>query len=158
MLPVKLQVLQHQKNISSLERGEGKRRLGKNFYLLACYFLTVGLLSCGRLPPAAMNSISMGLGVNVANIRDIKPERDNDATVYLRGKVVRQVPLVDWRMYQLQDSTGKIWVLTNKADLRLQDQILIQGKVRYHSIPIEGKDFGEVYVEEQQQLERIPTR
>lgn len=61
-------------------------------------------------------------------------------------------------MYQLQDSTGTIWVLTNKADLRLEDQILIQGKVRYHSIPIEGKDFGEVYVEEQQQLERIPAR
>lgn len=128
-------------------------RTGKNFSFVAVYsFLAGGLFSCGGLPPSTMNSINLSLGVQVANIREIKPQ-DQSATVYLRGKVTRQVPLVDWRMYQLQDSTGTIWVLTNKTGL-IQDPVTIKGKVRHQSIPIAGKDFGEVYIEEEQRQVR----
>ncbi len=134
-------------------------RISKNSSRIAAYlFLTVGLLSCGGLPPSTMNNINLSLGVKVVNIRDLKPEQDNEARVYLRGKVIRQVPLVGWRAYQLQDGTGNIWVLTKNTDLQLQEQVLIGGKVHYQSIPIAGTDFGEVYVEEQQQLERKPVR
>lgn len=61
-------------------------------------------------------------------------------------------------MYQLQDSTGSIWVLARKTELQLADRVTIQGKVHYQSIPINSKEFGEIYIEEQKQLERIPTR
>ena len=132
---------------------------GKKFSLVAIYLvLAGGLSSCGGLPPSTMNSINLSLGVDVANIRDIKPVQEKEASVYLRGKVIRQVPLVGWWMYQLQDSTGSIWVLTKKNDLQLKDRVLIKGKVHYQSIPIAGKDFGEVYVEEQQQLEQMSVR
>jgi len=47
--------------------------------------------------------------------------------------------------YQLQDSTGTIWVLTNQAGLQLEDKVLIKGNIHYQSIPLAGKDFGEVY-------------
>lgn len=130
--------------------------LNKNLSLLAVYFfIAVGLVSCDSVP-VAMNSIS--LRTDVTNIRDIKLKQDNKASVYLRGKVTRQVPLVNWMVYQLQDSTGTIWVLTQKTELQLKDQVLIKGKMHYQSIPIAGKDFGEIYVEEQQQLERMPSR
>lgn len=131
----------------------------KNFYLVPFYFFLLGgLLSCGSLPQASMNAINFRPGVDVTNIREIKPEQDFEATVYLQGKVVKQVPLLERRVYQLQDLTGTIWILTNQTDLQLEDKVLIKGNVRYQNIPLAGKDFGEVYVEEQQQLERIPAR
>ncbi len=130
----------------------------KNLSLLTVYFfLTVGLLRCGKVP-LATNSINFSLGSNVTNIRDLKLKQGNEGAVYLQGKVTRQVPLVDWMVYQLQDSTGTIWVLARKTGLQLADRVTIQGKVHYQSIPISGKDFGEMYIEEEKQLERIPTR
>lgn len=131
----------------------------KNLYILPFYFFCLtGLVSCDSLSEASINSFNLGFRSNVTNIRDIKPEQDNAATVYLQGKVIRQAPLIDWQLYQLQDVSGTVWVLTNKTTLKPGDKVLIQGKVRYQNIPIAGKDFGEVYVEEQKQLERIPAR
>lgn len=130
----------------------------KNFFLLSVtFFLLGGVVSCGSLPQSSLNVINPELGVDATDIRDIKPQQDNEATVYLQGKVTKQVPLIDWWVYQLQDSTGTIWVLTNRTGIQQGDKVLVKGKLRYHSIPLAGKDFGEVYVEEQEQLERIPA-
>jgi hypothetical protein len=130
---------------------------GTNLSRLAIYsFLAVGLIGCSGLPSSTMNRIDL-IGSNVVNIRDLKPGQDNKDTVSLRGKVTRQVPLVDWRVYQLQDGTGSIWVLTKRTDVQLGEQVSLKGKVHYQSIPIANKEFGEVYVEEQQ-LEKIPVR
>lgn len=131
---------------------------GKHSTLIwgAVYFLCSGLLSCGSLPQSGMNAINFGVGVDVTNIRDLQPRNDK-STVYLQGKVTKQVPLLEHRVYQLQDSTGTIWVLTKQTGLQPQDKLLIKGNIRYQSIPLAGKDFGEVYVEEQQRLERTPA-
>lgn len=129
----------------------------KHLYILPSLLLT-GLLGCGGVPYAALNSIDVGFGVDVSQISDIEPTRDQDTTVYVRGKVAALVPLVDWQAYQVQDSTGTIWVLTNQQNIQLEDQVLIEGKLRYHSIPLAGQDFGEAYVEEQRQIERVPAK
>lgn len=129
----------------------------KRFYITPFYFFLIGGLFCVSLVQFGFSSIDFVSGTNVINIRDIKPKLDNDATVYLQGKVTHRVPLLDWQMYQLQDASGKIWVLTNQKDLQLYDKVLIKGNVRYQSIPLAGKDLGEVYVQEQQQIEHTPA-
>ena len=108
-------------------------------------FLLVGLLSCGNLGRYDVNAI----GANITPIRELKPQQDDQATVYIQGKVERQVPLLQRRVYQINDSTGKIWVITNQTGLQDGEQVVIQGKIRYKSIPLAGKQFGEVYLEEQ---------
>lgn len=109
----------------------------------------MGLLNCGRLPQYAMNGIHL-MGASTVSIGELKPETGNGTSVRLQGQVVQQVPLAGWQMYQLQDSTGKIWVLTKRKDVRLQTSVAIEGKVYFQSIPIAGQDFGEIYIEEQQ--------
>jgi RecJ-like exonuclease len=118
--------------------------------------LLMGLLSCGTLPQYAMNGMNLMGGASAVKIGELKPETGNGTTVRLQGKVVQQIPLAGWRMYQLQDSTGKVWVLTKRTDVRLQTAVSIEGKVYFQSIPIAGQDFGEIYVEEQQV--QTPTR
>ena len=102
-----------------------------------------------------MNGIGL-IGASAVKIGELKPEKGNGTTVRLQGKVVQQIPLAGWQMYQLQDSTGKIWVLTKRTDVRLQTARSIEGKVYFQSIRIAGQDFGEIYVEEQQV--HSPTR
>lgn len=74
-------------------------------------------------------------------------------TVYLQGTVGDRAPLLDGQLYQLKDSTGSIWVLSQTQGLDTGEQIRIRGRVRYQEIEVAGQDLGEVYIEEQQQLE-----
>lgn len=114
--------------------------------------LTSGLLSCGSLPMSQLN-----LGVNVASIGDIQQKRQVDAEVYLRGKVENRAPFVGNAAYQLQDGTGSIWILTKQSLPQRGDEVLLKGQVRYKSITIKnlaGRDLGEVYIEEMEQLKR----
>ncbi len=117
--------------------------------------LASGLLSCGNLPNSQFN-----LGFNVAKIRDVQQKRQVDAEVYLQGKVENRAPFVGNAAYQLQDATGSIWILTKQTLPQLGDEIMLKGKVRYQSIKLKdlaGQDLGEVYLEETEQLKRIPN-
>jgi hypothetical protein len=113
------------------------------------------LFSCGSLPLSQLN-----LGFNVATIGDVQQKRQVDAEVYLRGKVENRAPFVGNAAYQLQDGTGSIWILTKQDLPKLGEEVLLKGEVRYKSITLKelaGKDLGEIYVEEMQQLQRTPS-
>ena len=114
-------------------------RLGLTLLLL------VGLLSCGSLGYLGMNAI----GVNITQIQDLKAQQEDGKTLYVQGKVEKRVPLLNRYAYQINDSTGKIWVITNQTGLREGVQVVIKGKVRYQSIPLGNKEYGEVYIDEE---------
>ncbi|MCC5643791.1 hypothetical protein LC607_12710 [Nostoc sp. CHAB 5824] len=118
-------------------------------YRLGLIFLLVGLCSCGSLTSSGLNGSNFKIGTNVTPIREIKPEQDNQPTVYIQGKVEKQAPLMKQWAYEISDSTGKIWVITNQKNLGEGAQVVIKGKVRYRSIPLAGKELGEVYLEEE---------
>lgn len=73
--------------------------------------------------------------------------------VYLQGTVGARAPLLKGQVYELQDQTGRIWVLSHMTQLKSGDRVLIKGRVRYQAIDIAGQNLGDVYIEEQQQLE-----
>ncbi|AFY56890.1 hypothetical protein Riv7116_4469 [Rivularia sp. PCC 7116] len=107
--------------------------------------LISGLLSCSNLSEYGMNAI----GVNVTSIGELKPPKsDNEAPVYIQGKVERKVPLLEQQMYQIEDSTGKVWVLTNQNSWKVGDKVVVKALPQYESIPVSGTDLGEVYLEE----------
>ncbi|MFB8798795.1 MAG: DNA-binding protein [Microcoleus sp.] len=113
------------------------------------------LFSCGNSPMSQLN-----LGLNVASIGEVQQKRQVDAEVYLRGKVENRAPFVGNAAYQLQDDTGSIWILTKQVLPQLGDEVLLKGAVRYKTIKLKdlaGKDLGEVYVEEIEQLKRTPA-
>lgn len=93
----------------------------------------------------------------VSTVRQVqeRPQRNwFTATVYLQGTVGDQAPLLDAQLYELQDSTGRIWVLSRtEPPLQSGEMVLIKGKVRYQDIEIAGQNLGDVYIEEEQRLE-----
>ncbi|MEH1942719.1 MAG: hypothetical protein V7L01_21220 [Nostoc sp.] len=119
------------------------------YRLVLIFFLVVGLCSCGSLPSSDLNGVNLKIGSNVTPIREIKPEQKNQAIVYIQGQVEKQAPLMKQWAYQISDSTGKIWVVTNQKNLVKGAQVVIKGKVRYRSIPLADRELGEVYLEEE---------
>lgn len=87
--------------------------------------------------------------VPVKKVSELEKERDVKSTIYLRGKVVKHIPFVGSKAYELKDSTGAILVLTKKDFPPLKKDITIQGELNYKSIPLAGQDLGEFYVNEQ---------
>jgi uncharacterized protein YdeI (BOF family) len=123
----------------------------KNYFY--CYWgLTFvclfALSSCGYSGQSGLNGVNFTIGVNVTPIRELKPQSDK-ATVYIQGKVNSSVPLVKQHVYQINDSTGKIWVLTKQTGWKEGQEVVVKGKINYQSIPLAGKEFGEIYLEEE---------
>jgi hypothetical protein len=107
-----------------------------------------------RLTIALLLIIGVGCGGNwlgrARPIQDIRQSAAVDTTVYLKGQVSDRVPLVSGQVYQLQDETGTIWVLTEHPIPQSGQQLMVKGWVRYQSIPLAGQDYGETYIEEQE--------
>lgn len=128
--------------------GPGKTRV----LALACLSLLLGGLTAGA------QMALFGANVGVSDIGEIQQKRDVNSTVYLQGKVEKRAPFLGaGGAYQLQDATGSIWVITNKALPNQGDEISIKGSVNYESIPVADQELGEVYIKEQEQLQRKPA-
>ncbi|NEP01460.1 MAG: hypothetical protein F6K58_22945 [Symploca sp. SIO2E9] len=126
------------------------------FDLLPCCLLLfgVGLFGCVDSSLLGIGGIKLGeLSVNVTTISEIQENQKAEGIIYLEGQVANQAPFLATGAYELQDPTGSIWVITNHTLPEIDDEILIQGQLKFQSIPLGGKDFGEVYIQEQQRLE-----
>jgi len=107
------------------------------------------LLSCGNLPPIREpNGLLDFTVVDTTPISQLQKPQPTTTVVHLRGEVGDVAPLLAGGAYRLQDSSGSIWVLTTGALPQVGETLLIQGEVRYQSIPIAGQDLGESYVRE----------
>jgi len=88
-----------------------------------------------------------GVGVNVTPISELTNTREN-TEVILHGTAIDLVPFLDSGAYQLQDETGTVWVVS-PTDLPTSGESLqITGILVDRSIPINGVDYGEIYIEE----------
>jgi hypothetical protein len=95
-------------------------------------------------------------GKSVMEIRQIK-QNDRGSIVYIQGKVRSQAPFLGSTAYQLEDRTGKIWILSDRAIPTQGAEILVEGKVEYESILLGQQDFGELYILELKQLKSEPS-
>jgi uncharacterized protein YdeI (BOF family) len=101
-----------------------------------------GLASCTNLS-TSMNAI----GANITPIKQLTPQQ-KDSTVYVQGKIEKYIPMLGKHAYQLNDSTGSIVILTEQKGLNVGSQAVFKGQLRYKSIPLAGREKGEVYLEE----------
>ncbi|HEY9809449.1 MAG TPA: hypothetical protein V6D13_08905 [Halomicronema sp.] len=118
-----------------------------------CRFGTISLMLGGILGCGNLAQINM----QVTNIADIRQNHTKYSTIYLKGKVENQAPFLGTGAYQVRDETGSIWVFTTQVLPTKGDEILLKGEVQYKSIPLAGQDLGEVYIDELEQVKRLPV-
>ena len=85
--------------------------------------------------------------VEIESLR--RPERV-ERSLPLRGSVVQRLAVVDGWLYQLDDGTGQLWVITQQAAPAIGEQVYVKGVLRYEAIVINGADLGDYYLEENQ--------
>lgn len=106
----------------------------------------------GETPPAAdepavrLPSIRLSRRSAVP-IASLMAERA-DETVAISGTVAEKVAVLDGWLYQVQDESGQIWVLSNQSDPTVGETATVEGVVRYEAIVVDEIDAGEVYLEE----------
>ena len=125
--------------------------------------MTLGLTSCNNSTPAtpasskqpepskaspAINAPSSPApSSSVLKISDLQ-KAPRQSAVAVQGKVGQQAAIVGGTVYELQDSSGSIWVLSRRAAPKTGEEISIRGILRYQSIPLNGKEQGSLYVEQ----------
>ena len=69
----------------------------------------------------------------IANVTQIQKitQKNQDTTVYIQGKVEKIAPLIKKKAYEINDSTGKIWVITNQGNFSIGEQVVLKGNVQY---------------------------
>jgi hypothetical protein len=116
-------------------------------------FLVGGLVSCKLL--ANLGFAFPDQSNALTPIAELKNHQNTGSTVYLQGKVSHQAPFLGSGAYQIQDNTGKIWVITYQQLPQLGKEVLIEGQIEYESIPIDGQEMGELYILEVKQLDSL---
>ncbi|WP_446362922.1 hypothetical protein [Coleofasciculus chthonoplastes] len=111
-------------------------------------------MSCSNVPLLGTpNGTGSAYTVDVTAIREIQSAQTSPQVVYLQGQVISQAPFLNSGAYQLEDTTGKIWVVSNQELPKVGDLVVIRGQVQFQSIPISGQEMGEVYLQETEKIE-----
>ncbi len=127
--------------------------------------LMLGLISCSNSTPAtpvtnskqpeqpknspAVNAPSSPAPSSPAPKIGELQKAPRQSVVSLRGKVGQQATIVGGTVYELQDPSGSIWVLSRQAAPKPGEEVSIRGILRYESIPLNGKEQGSLYVEQE---------
>ena len=80
----------------------------------------------------------------ISSIRD-RPQKYQDEQVTIRGKVMETLS-VQKGMYQMDDGTGKIWVISQKRVPFRGEKVAVKGKVKT-GFTISERTFGTVIAE-----------
>jgi len=130
----------------------------------AIAILCVSLIGCASLSWSKTESNGVqpvNMALSTVTIDDIKQTSANTLaqtkSVQLRGRVSNHAPLLGKSAYELQDTTGSIWVIATEPIPSRGDEVIIQGKLLYQSIPLNGKEQGDFYIEQHQLLQRSPA-
>ncbi|HEY9763488.1 MAG TPA: hypothetical protein V6D07_13235 [Trichocoleus sp.] len=73
--------------------------------------------------------------------------------IILQGQVQQQIPLLNQWLYEIQDDSGKIWILTATPPPSSGATVSIRGQIHYEQVLMQGKDIGEYYAEELERLD-----
>ena len=117
-----------------------KQRLGLPFpkgSLVFLLCLSLALAGCGPLA-------RLGIGTTPIATVEQNPSRYTD--VYVRGRVVNQIGVFGQGVYEIQDHSGSLWVLTDKGLPAMNSTITVRGKVQ-EGILLAGRRFGVSLVE-----------
>lgn len=94
-----------------------------------------------RLPSIRLSSRS------AVTIESLAADKAND-TVSIEGTVVQRVGILEGSLYQVQDDTGSVWVLSDSSGPEVGQLATVAGVVRYEAIVVGEIDAGDVYLEE----------
>jgi len=89
-----------------------------------------------------------GWHTHISEIND-RPQEYKDKQVSIKGKVIEtlSIPFVQKGLYQMDDGSGKIWIVSQKRVPFRGEKVIVKGKVKT-GFTIGTRTFGMVIVED----------
>ncbi len=115
-------------------------------YLAIIISLNMNLISCDSLTSSNLLDRKETIPINA--IADNK----NHESIYITGTVIKVAPLLGNNAYQVQDSTGTIWVITPANLPSLGQTILIKCNIKSQSVSLITQELDELYLVELEKL------
>lgn len=95
---------------------------------------------------------------STTSIESLRQAGQVERSMPLAGEVTQQLKILDGWLYQLNDGTGQVWILTQQSPPAVGQNIYVNGVLRYEAIVINGADLGDYYLEEKNhQIQEKPA-
>ncbi|MEO0488800.1 MAG: hypothetical protein AAF215_18120 [Cyanobacteria bacterium P01_A01_bin.123] len=127
----------------------------------AVFLLGLGGCSFNQASPLSNLDVPNPLGIDgpITPVADIYQQPEGvvseptepataEEPVYLRGRVAQRLPLLEGWLYQVEDETGLIWVITSGVAPEVGDRVTVKGTVAFESVPIADEELGDYYIQE----------
>lgn len=109
------------------------------------------LSSCGAFgePPTPLNQLPgevrrlMGQPQTLAYAQT---QASLGRPLYVQGRVVKHAPLLTGSLYQIEDSTGQLWIRSAEPPPNLGSTVDVRGTLQQQSIPFQGREIGDRYL------------
>lgn len=95
--------------------------------------LLVGLTGCNAIGTQAIHRLT---------------PKSAGKIISVRGEAIATAPFLDRGAYQLENKNGQIWVMSDRTLPAIGTMIQVRGRVEYQSISLDGREFGEIYLQE----------
>lgn len=83
-------------------------------------------------------------------IESLRQPQRVERSLPLMGTVTQRIAILNGWLYQLDDGTGQVWVVSQQPSPAVGTQVYVDGILRYEAIVINGSDLGDYYLEETQ--------
>jgi hypothetical protein len=113
------------------------------------FLLLLGLIGCGDGARKVDDRQVAQSNQPTIAIAEVQKNGKPNSTVYLKGRIGHQAPLLKGTVYELLDATSSIWIVTQQPVPSQTEEIVIQGIVRYQSIQLNETEQGGFYIEQQ---------
>jgi len=123
-----------------------KQKASKLICLSLIISLNLNLTSCNFLNSA--NPFNSKSPITIDSIEEQKKPK----SIYISGTVIKIAPLLGNNAYQVQDNTGKIWVVTTEKLPSVGQNILIKCKIQSQNFSSTNQELDELYLVELEQL------
>ena len=110
----------------------------------------LALCAACQAPSSTRVPVAISLPKSTVKIESLRQPQRVERSISLTGSIIQQLAIVNGWLYQIDDGTGQIWVLTRQVAPGAGNQIHVKGVLHYEAIVISGADLGDYYLEEQE--------
>lgn len=110
----------------------------------------LALCTACQAPSTTRIPVATSLPKSAVKIESLRQQQRVERSIPLTGSIIQQLAILNGWLYQIDDGTGQIWILTRQVAPGVGNQIHVKGVLRYEAIVINGADLGDYYLEEQE--------
>ena len=124
-----------------------RKSIKKFTYIFIVISLSINLAACDSLSLSNVWHGKRPIAISaIAN-------KNKNRSIYIKGKVIKIAPLLGNNAYQVQDDTGKIWVVTTKKLPVVGQEIYLKCNIKSQSLSSPNHNLDELYLVELERLE-----